>query len=99
MEASTVSSSTRRRWFSWATFRAVNWPSLVTSAASRSCAWGGGGCGSTPLAAAKRAMRPASIRSVFSRKPIASANRRTCRGLTTAAATPCAHSSRKALRS
>ena len=47
--------------------------------------------GTMRLTSANQAMTPVSMRSVFSRMPIASAKRRTARGLTMAAGTPAAH--------
>src|SRR3954463_15723722 len=51
------------------------------------------------LTSANQAIIPLSMRSVFSRKPIASAKRRTARGLTIAVARPAPHSMAKASRS
>ena len=51
------------------------------------------------LTSANQAIIPLSMRSVFSRKPIASAKRRTARGLTIAVARPALHSMAKASRS
>src|SRR3954463_4666715 len=51
------------------------------------------------LTSANQAIIPLSMRSVFSRKPIASAKRRTARGLTIAVARPAPHSMAKANRS
>src|SRR5207244_3161991 len=70
----------------------VSWRRRVTRAAS--CCWGAlaGGRAAVRVTAAYQAMTPASMRSVFSSRPMASAKRRTARGLTIAAATPCAQS-------
>src|SRR4051794_41081879 len=51
------------------------------------------------LTSANQAIIPLSMRSVFSRKPIASAKRRTARGLTIAVARPAPHSMAKVSRS
>ena len=73
--------------------------SLATRAFRRCWAWLGKGVGARFLASAKRAMMEESIRSVFSRMPIASAYRRTLRGLVSAQLIPVSHSSTKARRS
>src|SRR5581483_7302856 len=69
---SALSNRPARRCF-WTIRSSVTWRSLATRALRRSWAAVGAGVGCKFLARAKRAMMLASIRSVFSRMPIASA--------------------------
>ncbi len=111
IEALASASSSSRRWFSCIVRSTVSWRSRVTRAASWRCAALAGSTATMPLAAAYQAIAAASpgspasplagagIRSVFSKSPIASAKRRTARGLASAAGRPSAQSKPKARRS
>ena len=96
-DASAVGSLTRRRWFVWAVLRLVSWLKRKTSAFSRSWVSSAGRLGLTFLTSAHQAIIAASMRSVFSRTPIASAKRRTSRGLRIAQGRSCAHRRAKGL--
>jgi len=95
---SALSSRLERRCF--CTVRSsVTCRSRATSALMRCWAGLGSGVGRRSRALAKRAMMLASISSVFSSAPIASAYCRTLRALVMAQGRPSSHNSRKALRS
>ena len=89
-EASASGSVTRRRWFFCSTAMSVSWRRRVTHAASWAWVSGGTGVDLMRLVSANHAIMPASILSVFSRLPMASAKRRTWRGLTMAVGRPAA---------
>src|ERR1700677_2641499 len=75
--------------------QSVSWRNRVTIAFNCCCSAEAGLMATQPLVWAYQAITPASMRSVFSKRPIPWAKFRTARGFTTATWMPAAHSSAK----